>query len=70
MPTATKLTKEIEQLEQEMRQLRSLAISIVGEDPEGKYRPEFISEILKASQEKTDKTFSSKKQFLLDLKRS
>jgi hypothetical protein len=54
-------------LEREVKMLRSLAISIVGEDPEGNYRPEFVRRVLSASSKKPTRKFISEKQFLDEL---
>ena len=56
-------------LQQEMELLRSLAISIVGKDSEGAYRPEYVRRVLAAARKKPTKEFSSEKQFLDELKK-
>lgn len=57
-------------VEQELKLLRSLAISIVGEDTEGTYRPEFVRRALRAANKKPLRTFRSEKQFLEELNRA
>lgn len=54
-------------LAREVKMLRSFAVSIVGRDPEGEYRPEFIRDMLRAAEERPTKRFVSAKQFLADL---
>lgn len=67
--TANKLNTKIDKLEQEIRILRSFLISIVGEDRDGKYRSEFVKEILKAAKKKPNYIFSGGDSFLAALKR-
>lgn len=55
---------------QEMKRLRSLAISIVGRDSEGVYRPEYVRRVLAAAGKRPSKEFVSEKQFLNEMKRS
>ncbi|MDP3645590.1 MAG: hypothetical protein Q8R25_00685 [bacterium] len=57
-------------LQQEVTLLRSAVISIVGKDPEGEYRPEFVESTFAAMREKATKRFESPKQFLADLART
>jgi hypothetical protein len=54
---------------QELKLLRSLAISIVGKDSEGKYKPAYVRRILEASRKKPTKEFISEKEFLAELER-
>lgn len=58
--TANKLNTKIDKLEQEIRILRSFLISIVGEDRDGKYRSEFVKEILRAAREKPNYIFDGR----------
>lgn len=55
---------------QEIKRLRSLAISIVGRDSEGVYRPEYVHRVLAAADKKPLKEFVSEKQFLDEVKRA
>lgn len=57
-------------LEKEVRMLRSFAISIVGKDPEGEYRPEFVRKILRTANEKPQFRFSSAKAFLAEIRKA
>jgi len=59
-------------LEKEVRMLRSFAISIVGRDPEGEYRPEFVREMLRAVSEKPQRRFhfENAKAFLAEIARA
>ena len=50
--TTKTLTKQLNNLSQEVTMLRSFIIGIAGKDPEGKYRPEFVRRIKKAALEK------------------
>ena len=50
--TTKTLEKQVSELKQEVRLLRSAVIGIVGKDPEGEYRPEFVKRIKKAALEK------------------
>ena len=61
--------KEIRDLKQEVSLLRSFIISMIGEDEEGNYRPEFIKEILDAAKEKPEFTFLDLQSFMAQLKR-
>ena len=54
-------------LSQEVKMLRSLAVSLVGIDSEGAYRPAFVRRVLKASQTSPTRRFSNKKAFLAEL---
>ena len=55
-------------LKQEVTLLRSAIISLIGKDPEGAYRPEFVEETFAALSDKPEFTFTSAKQFLTHLK--
>lgn len=68
--TIKKLNRELQDVKRELRLLRSLAISVAGKDPEGTYRPEFVRDILRASEEPAEYTFKSKAAFLRDLERA
>ena len=67
--TTKKLNNELADLKQKMRIIRSLLIGLVGQDKEGRYRPEFVREILKAVGEKKDFSFRDEKTFLAQLKK-
>ena len=55
-------------LQQEVALLRSAVISLIGEDQEGTYRPEFVKKTLKAAQEPAIYQFKNAKSFLRLLK--
>ena len=63
MAMATKKT------EHELELLRSLAISIVGRDKEGSYKPAFVKRVLKVSANTPTRTFSTPEKFLEDVRR-
>lgn len=67
--TKIKLNEELTNLRKEMVLLRSLIISILGEDREGKYRPSFVDNILNAAQEKPRFEFKNPESLLAQLKR-
>jgi uncharacterized membrane protein len=56
-------------LQQEVALLRSAVIGLVGKDPEGEYRPEFVRSTFAALRERATKQFESPEQFLADLAR-
>ena len=62
--------KQLQHLKHEVSVLRSFVISMIGEDKEGRYRPKFVKEILKASQENPEHTFRDPQSFMDQLKRS
>ena len=62
-----KLVSEVNVLKRHMRLLQSFAASMVNEDKEGVYRPEFIKEVLRASQETPQHEFINAKDFLKQL---
>ena len=53
----------------EIKMLRSLAISIVGQDREGSYKPAFVRRVLSVSMRKPTRTFTTPKKFLDDVKK-
>ena len=59
--------KDVKELKREIFRLRSAVISIVGEDEEGTYRPEFVKEMLRAAAETPEYRFRGKNSFLADL---
>ena len=62
------LHKKLLALGREVRTLRSGLISMIGEDPEGSYRPEFVKEILKAAEEPPTRRFVNAGRFLASLR--
>ncbi len=64
MTTMTKKT------EHELELLHSFAISIVGRDKEGSYKPTFIRRVLEASTRTPTNTFATSKKFLEDVKKT
>lgn len=69
MATRT-LNKTLSQIDNEVELLRSALIGFIGEDEEGAYHPEFIRELLKASQEKPKHEFKDIRTFLAHIRRS
>lgn len=61
------MTAQLERIEREVRSVRSLLISVVGKDQEGKYNPEFVQAIQASSSELPTHTFKSSKTFLQEL---
>ncbi len=55
-------------VKQELALLRSAVIGIIGKDPEGSYRPEFVKEMFATLSDTPEFEFSSPKQFLDHLK--
>jgi hypothetical protein len=53
-----KLTNEVESLKQEVGRLRSLLISVAGEDREGAYRASIVRELLKAATEQPTREYA------------
>lgn len=67
--TTKAITRQLNNLSQEVIMLRSLVISVVGErDPEGEYRPEFIKELFNAIKEKTTHKYEGRGSLLKQLK--
>jgi hypothetical protein len=67
--TINKFDKELQEIKDDLRSLRSFAIGMVGDDPEGLYKPEFVQEVLRARHEKPVYTFRGKTAFLAELRR-
>ncbi|MGZ8843108.1 MAG: hypothetical protein ACXW18_05565 [Pyrinomonadaceae bacterium] len=63
-----KLTNEVESLKQEVGLLRSLLISVVGEDQEGQYRASLVKELFKAATETPTREYSGPGSLLAQLK--
>ncbi len=59
----------LKQLAREVSLLRSGLISIIGRDDEGVYRPEFVQEVLKASEQTPQFAFTKPGDLLRELKR-
>lgn len=60
---AFSVERAVRDLNRELRTLRSGLISLLGEDPEGSYRPEFVAEILEAADETAAEEFTDPKRF-------
>lgn len=54
-------------LKNELSLMRSLVISVIGEDNEGKYNPRFVDEMLATVNELPTKRFTNKAAFLRQL---
>jgi hypothetical protein len=63
-----KLTSEVETLKQEVGLLRSLLISVVGEDPEGEYRSSIVRELMEAAIETPLHEYAGSGSLLAQLK--
>ena len=57
-------------LAEEIKMLRSLAVSLVGRDSEGDYRPDFVRKALRAMKLQPTRRFVSKKTFLAELSKN
>ena len=57
-------------LRQEITLLRSAVIGLIGEDPEGRYRPEFVREVFEDLKRKPTRVFSTPEQFLKDVRKA
>lgn len=64
-----RINTELAELKQKVQILRSLFIGLLGQDKEGKYRPEFVKKILRAVGEKAEFSFKNERVFLSHLKR-
>jgi len=67
--TLEKLNTNVSYLQKEIELLRSLMIGLIGKEKEGRYNPQFVKKILRASQEKVIHIFKNKKDFLFRLQR-
>ena len=61
---------ERDTLRDEISMLRSLAVSIVGRDTEGTYKPEFVRAVLKKAHMKPTRRFLDSKTFLSELSKN
>ncbi|MFA4845018.1 MAG: hypothetical protein WC654_00460 [Patescibacteria group bacterium] len=61
--------RDIQQLKHEMRSLRSFFISMVGEDPEGNYKPAFVQKMTKAMNDKPIYTYAGPGSLLKQLEK-
>ena len=68
MSTTTR--SNISELRHEVKLLRSFVIGLVGRDPEGNYRPDFVRDIIRAAREKPRYRFEGAKSFLARVRRS
>lgn len=62
-------SSSISSLEKEVKMLRSFAVSIVGRDEEGVYKPVFVRAALRATQIKPTHRFKDAKAFLAQLEK-
>lgn len=67
--TIEKLNANISRLQREIELLRSFAIGEISKDAEGKYKPDFIKKILRASRVKANFVFKDKQSFLAELRK-
>lgn len=68
--TPQPIERELQRLRREVSLLRGGLISVLGEDPEGEYRPEFIVELLGAAEETPTYRFTNSQGFLRALRSS
>lgn len=68
--SASSRLNTLEKIRREVNLLRSFAISMIGEDKEGKYNPKFSSEILKATKEKPTQSFRDSRSFLDEIRKA
>ncbi|MBI2484183.1 hypothetical protein HYV71_03295 [Candidatus Uhrbacteria bacterium] len=61
-------TNDIKTLQKEMMLLRSFLIGVAGNDHEGSYRPEFVTHILTAMDDRPIHRFRDARSFLKQLK--
>ena len=66
--TVPKLNSRLENIQNEIRNLRSLVMGIVGKDKEGQYKPNFIKRVLRAGSQSARYGFTDKKSFIAHLK--
>lgn len=57
-------------LKQEVELLRSAVIGLIGKDPEGKYRPEFVRKVFSDLKRKPTHVFTTPAQFLKDVRKA
>lgn len=62
--TDSRISDRIENLQNEVQNLRSLVIGLIGKDREGTYRPDFVKKILKAAKQKAEYIFEGRGSFL------
>ncbi|MBI4435104.1 hypothetical protein HY630_00370 [Candidatus Uhrbacteria bacterium] len=62
------IKKEFNALKGEVRSLRSFIISMLGKDTEGEYRPELVEELVQASVEKPNYTYTGAGSLLKQIK--
>ena len=48
--------------------MRSAVIGIIGKDPEGEYRPEFVREVFRDLKRKPTRAFTTPERFLEDVR--
>ncbi len=58
------MLKKVELLSRDINLLKSLIISVVEKDTEGRYKESFIKKILKAANREPTDTFTTGKKFL------
>ena len=64
------VARELSRLRREVQILRGGLVSVIGEDSEGQYRPEFVASILEAAEERPTKRFTSAAAFRAALRRA
>ena len=66
--TIPQLSNQLENLKNEVRNLRSLVVGTAIKDKEGQYKTSFIKRVLQASSQSASYGFTDKKSFLAHLK--
>jgi len=70
-PTVAKLNKEVRDLKEELKMIKSIVFgNILKEDEEGEYKSQFVKKILKASKEEGVYVFKDKESFLKKISRN
>ena len=66
----TTTSLEVKELRREVDLLRSAIISLIANDTEGRYKPSFVSSVLKTASEKPRYKFTSADTLLSQLKKA
>lgn len=62
--TLEKLNRNVSELKEEIKILRSFVIGTLGKDKEGEYQSEFVKKIRKLASEEATIAFQNKKSFI------
>jgi len=69
MSNTTKTKNNLSSLQKEVKLLRSFVIGVAGKDNEGEYRPELVTRVLNAANQKAIHTFTNSQDFLRKLRK-